>query len=69
MSGALKKLKPLKCSCCGSPTTGRQWWNRDAGYGLCKRCIEFCSKGETPESMRECYGERGIHYDIEGAEA
>ena len=44
---------------------GRQWWNRDTGYGLCVKCIPFCERGETPESFQRLYGERGVHYAVE----
>lgn len=59
---ATKPIRELACTCCGGTTRGRQWWNRDKGYGLCLRCIAFVAKGETPESMRESYGVRGVHY-------
>lgn len=55
----------LSCSCCGRYTLGRQWFNRDKGYGLCTRCIEFCKRGETDASFRSMYGDRGVHYDLE----
>jgi len=58
------KVKRLTCCCCGETTTGRQWFNRDTGYGLCKKCINFCARGETNEAFRECYGIRGIHFDL-----
>lgn len=58
--------KILECCCCGGATKGRQWWNRDDGYGLCDSCIEYCgadvAMGETdPE---KCYGVRGYHYGL-----
>lgn len=28
----------LVCCCCGNCTKGRQWHNRDEGYGLCDSC-------------------------------
>lgn len=55
----------LLCSCCGGETRGRQWHNRDTGYGLCPSCIEQCSRRVTPEDFRRCYGEQGIHFDTE----
>lgn len=57
-------VKRLLCSCCGSVTRGRQWHNRDTGWGLCADCIEFCHRKETPEQFRRLYGDRGIHYDV-----
>lgn len=54
----------LLCSCCGSVTRGRQWHNRDKGFGLCARCIDFCSRNTTAEDFRRCYGDRGVHFDL-----
>lgn len=56
----------LTCACCGNGTRGRQWWNRDTGYGLCPRCAAWIETRETPEAMQECYGRKGYHYAIEG---
>lgn len=58
------KVRHLTCSCCGGEAIGRQWHNRDTGYGLCKKCIAFCARGESEMSMRSYYGLRGIHYDL-----
>jgi hypothetical protein len=54
----------LTCCCCGAECHGRQWYNRDTGYGLCPKCAKWISsdKRETPESMRENYGDPGVHY-------
>jgi hypothetical protein len=61
-------VRTLECCCCGSSTKGRQWWNRDTGYGLCVACIPFVStrwgKPVDPEEIRDCYGVRGVHYDL-----
>lgn len=54
----------LRCCCCGETTRGRQWWNRDTGWGLCSKCIDYCARGETPETMKDLYGVRGVHYDV-----
>jgi hypothetical protein len=59
-----KQIRWLTCCCCGSETRGRQWWNRDTGYGLCPACIPLCSRCATPEDMGSLYGVRGVHYDI-----
>lgn len=63
----MTKVRNLKCSCCGGLTRGRQWHNRDTGYGLCSSCISFVSERTTPEEVRRCYGDRGVHYDLPGA--
>jgi hypothetical protein len=62
----VKRPRRLICACCGSETIGRQWWNRDTGYGLCTDCIDFVanSKGMMPEEMERSYGKRGVHYDV-----
>ncbi len=57
-------VRNLSCACCGAPTRGRQWHNRDTGYGLCSNCVDYCARGETAESFERCYGLRGIHFDL-----
>jgi hypothetical protein len=64
MDQKLSKIVTLTCCCCGESTRGRQWHNRDTGFGLCPACADWIAKSTTPEDMRSCYGERGIHYDI-----
>jgi hypothetical protein len=59
-----KPIKELICCCCGNQTRGRQWWNRDTGFGLCVKCAEVISKKEDEETMKSCYGEKGKHYAI-----
>lgn len=61
---AYKKPRSLVCCCCGDATRGRQWWNRDTGYGLCVPCADRIGKKETAENMTENYGHKGIHYAI-----
>ena len=58
------KIIPLTCCCCGEVTHGRQWYNRDTGYGLCAKCANWIpTRGrETPEDMKENYGIEGVHY-------
>ncbi len=61
-----KPIRELGCCCCGNSTKGRQWWNRDTGYGICPSCIEYVRKhGETDAEIRENYGIAGIHYGVE----
>jgi len=43
---------------------GRQWWNRDKGFGLCSQCAERIEKRENADYMKECYGIKGYHYDL-----
>ncbi len=56
--------KTLICCCCGVYTVGRQWYNRDAGYGLCPKCAKWI-KSRNDEDMQSCYGIEGYHYNIE----
>ena len=69
-----KQIKPMKrkrvnhrmdCSCCGQLTKGRQWHNRDTGYGLCPDCAAIIAPKETPEQMERSYGVKGVHYCID----
>jgi Zn-finger nucleic acid-binding protein len=68
MSNAMTNIKPMKllnltCSCCGSSTEGRQWHNRDEGYGLCPKCADWMiGRGESNEVMQSNYGSNGIHW-------
>lgn len=54
----------LECCCCGGGLVGRQWHNRDTGYGLCLGCIDYCMRGETVETFERNYGLHGVHYDL-----
>lgn len=57
----------LTCCCCGAATIGRQWHNRDTGYGLCESCAETIPKRWPGEDMQGNYGLKGYHYAL-GAE-
>jgi hypothetical protein len=57
-------IRHLTCACCGAETKGRQWHNRDKGYGVCSDCIETMKRRETPEHLLECYGYEGVHYNV-----
>ncbi len=63
----MSELLTLICSCCEQPTTGRQWYNRDLGYGLCAACASSiaASGKQTAEETRSCYGIEGVHYNVE----
>ncbi len=56
----------LTCCCCGSETIGRQWWNRDTGYGLCASCADHIEPRIGPENFHSYYGIRGVHFDVRG---
>lgn len=54
----------LTCACCGDRTLGRQWHNRDHGFGLCAKCADWIPERWPDEDMHTLYGERGYHYDL-----
>lgn len=56
--------KLLTCFCCGSETRGRQWYNRDLGFGCCSNCVEFLGKKESAEELRSMIGIEGDNYNI-----
>ena len=60
----LAKVQTLICCCCGDSTKGRQWFNRDQGYGLCPDCIIDCHA----QGSNDAYGVEGVHYNLEAAE-
>lgn len=67
------KLGPtesLECCCCGGGTRGRQWHNRDTGYGMCVACIKYVKdRGMSDEEILSNYGHKGVHYDVGANEA
>lgn len=54
-------MKMLRCSCCGGIAYGKQWWNRDKGYGLCMKCADTIEAKEGLQALLMGYGIRGIH--------
>jgi NMD protein affecting ribosome stability and mRNA decay len=64
MPEKLPKIKILRCCVCGERTVGRQWFNRDEGFGLCSKCADYVGQRETEEEIRENYGVEGIHYNV-----
>lgn len=68
---SLTRTRYMRCSCCGAATRGRQWSNRDDGYGLCPDCGDSIPKRKpeeyTPDEMVRLYGVRGVHYDVKEA--
>lgn len=63
---ATQPVRSLECCVCGAETRGRQWFNRDIGYGICPSCVAFVkSRGETDEEIRSNYGVAGIHYSVD----
>jgi hypothetical protein len=58
---ASNKVKWLVCCCCGVYTLGRQWWNRDTGFGCCVDCWR---KHYGSAEYDRGIGERGKHFAI-----
>ncbi len=57
-----QKLEWLICCCCGLKFKGRQWHNRDTGYGLCNKCATEFKNTEHADTMKSHYGIEGVHY-------
>jgi len=59
------KLRNLECCCCGeSAGRWKQHYNRDTGYGICAKCIEWLtSRGESAEEIKSLYGTAGVNYE------
>lgn len=57
----------MTCCCCGNGCKGKQWHNRDTGFGLCPRCARWLKddRGMSAEEMLDLYGKPGIHYHTE----
>lgn len=55
----------LDCCVCGLGCLGRQWWNRDDGYGVCEGCIaDARQRGESEAEIERLYGKPGIHHSL-----
>ena len=60
-----KPVRTLECNCCGGRTRGRQWHNRDIGYGMCTDCIAHVRAKGMPESeIQDLYGFEAVHWGI-----
>ena len=59
-----RPVRNLSCCCCGERTRGRQWYNRDWGYGLCPKCVDYCASRMSQQEFTKCYGVRGVHFDV-----
>lgn len=71
----MSKIVHLNCCICGESTKGRQWWNRDTGWGLCSACANRYPEANVPMGQHDTggdghpyYGIRGYHYDIQEAD-
>lgn len=63
-----KKIVFLECCVCGNETRGRQWSNRDTGYGVCERCaaeeLETISTDKDMKNFVRMYGYTGLHHAL-----
>lgn len=66
-NGTPRPIRRLTCCVCGATTRGRQWWNRDSGFGVCRRCFAQEAAKDLAEARR-LYGEAGVHHSIAGME-
>ena len=57
-------VRRLWCAVCGAETQGRQWWNRDIGYGVCIPCGDECAAKDGYQESVLLYGNRGEHWGI-----
>lgn len=62
----LSPVRSLICAVCGARTRGRQWHNRDTGYGLCAESAQWLTstRGYSAAEMKDLYGMEGEHYNI-----
>lgn len=55
----------LTCCCCGNGLFGRQWWNRDDGFGICNGCIAWQRNRDVSEAeLQNLYGKEGLHWNL-----
>lgn len=59
------KILKLECCCCGCLAPAyKQWWNRDTGYGACKRCFDDSVAKYGLEVSEDYYGKAGVHHSL-----
>jgi hypothetical protein len=57
----------MTCCVCGS-NAGRwqQHWNRDTGFGICGKCIDWlCARGTSEAEILDLYGREGVNWGYE----
>jgi hypothetical protein len=60
-----KPVRTLECCVCGRDTKGRQWYNRDHGYGICASCGDaMIARNRPDEQVTDLAGCRGVHWDV-----
>lgn len=62
----MRKPRRLICCHCNKNCLGRQWWNREHGFGVCGDCVHLHrSEGRTSsEEQRSMWGDEGVHYNV-----
>ncbi len=61
---SISPIKNLVCSCCGEYIRGRQWHNRDTGYGLGSCCVDYCRRNTSEAEFVQTYGVDGFHFNV-----
>jgi hypothetical protein len=57
------------CCVCGHAAHGKQWWNRDKGYGLCMDCAaRWINRHADKADFERSYGRAGIHWGQDNPE-
>lgn len=61
-----KQTRYMTCCVCGQ-SAGRwqQHWNRDTGFGVCKRCADEEAKRLDLDEHVSYYGRAGVNYEGE----
>lgn len=57
--------KFLTCACCGERARGRQWHDRDTGYGVCSRCFRASFLRDGRDEAERLYGRAGEHHSLD----
>lgn len=61
----MSAVRTMSCAVCGAYCRGRQWHNRDTGYGLCTECPAWLAgRGMDAAEMERLYGKPGVHYAV-----
>jgi hypothetical protein len=63
-----QRIVGLTCHVCGESCKGRQWWNRDTGFGTCTPCGIILEQQHAAHPSwgpaEDLTGKRGIHWDV-----
>jgi hypothetical protein len=59
----MTKRRLTCCVCVADAGRWQQHWNRDTGYGVCAKCVEWVrSRGETEQEIASNYGKEGVNW-------